>query len=151
MPLPQARRVPSRQGDGAAQELGHVDPGVGALGLDPLARAVVAVDGRERAREVGAGWNERPILANVLHDWDDGRCVEILRNCGRAMASGGRILIVERSIPEHHSDVVPVLLSDINMLLVTGEKSERTPSSGNSCRRRDSRWRASARLPSHTA
>jgi hypothetical protein len=31
------------------------------------------------------------------------------------MASGGRILIIERLIPEDGSDPVPTLLSDINM------------------------------------
>ena len=68
---------------------------------------------------------DRYVLANVLHDWDDARCVEILRNCRRAMAPGGRIVIVERLIPEHGGDAIPTLLSDINMLVLTGGQ-ERT-------------------------
>jgi hypothetical protein len=64
-------------------------------------------------------------MANVLHDWDDARSIEILRNCRRAMARTGRVLIVERLIPEDGSDPVPTLLSDINMLVLTGGK-ERT-------------------------
>ena len=41
------------------------------------------------------------------------------------MARTGRVLIVERLIPEEGSDPVPTLLSDINMLVLTGGK-ERT-------------------------
>ena len=65
------------------------------------------------------------VLANVLHDWDDERSIQILRNCHRAMAGAGRILIVERLIPEDGGDPVPTLLSDINMLVFTGGQ-ERT-------------------------
>ena len=65
------------------------------------------------------------VLANVLHDWDDERSIEILRNCRRAMHSAGKVLIVERLIPENGDDPVPTLLSDINMLVLTGGQ-ERT-------------------------
>lgn len=65
------------------------------------------------------------LLANVLHDWDDARSSQILRSCGRAMARGGRVLIIERLIPEDAGDPVPTLLSDINMLVITGGQ-ERT-------------------------
>jgi orsellinic acid C2-O-methyltransferase len=68
---------------------------------------------------------DRYILANVLHDWDDTRAVQILSNCRRAMAKNGRVLIVERLIPDDPSDALPVLLSDINMLVFTGGQ-ERT-------------------------
>jgi SAM-dependent methyltransferase len=60
------------------------------------------------------------VLANVLHDWDDKRSIHILRNCRRAMSRAGRVLIVERLIPDDGSDPVPTLLSDINMLVMTG-------------------------------
>jgi hypothetical protein len=65
------------------------------------------------------------LLANVLHDWDDTRAIRILRNCRRSMARAGRVLIIERLIPEDGSDAVPTLLSDINMLVITGGQ-ERT-------------------------
>ncbi len=64
-------------------------------------------------------------MANVLHDWDDSRSIEILSNCRRSMATGGRVLIVERLIPEDGGDPMPTLLSDINMLVITGGQ-ERT-------------------------
>jgi hypothetical protein len=41
------------------------------------------------------------------------------------MARGGRVLIVERLIPQDGSDAVPALLSDINMLVLSGGQ-ERT-------------------------
>ncbi len=65
------------------------------------------------------------VMANVLHDWDDARSIEILGNCRRAMTESGRVLVVERLIPEDGSDPVPTLLSDINMLVITGGQ-ERT-------------------------
>ena len=65
------------------------------------------------------------ILANVLHDWDDADSVRILGACRRAMAKDGRVLIVERLIPDDPADAVPVLLSDLTMLVVTGGR-ERT-------------------------
>jgi hypothetical protein len=65
------------------------------------------------------------LLANVIHDWNDAQAIEILRNCRHAMLTAGRVLIVERLIPENSSDRVPALLSDINMLVLTGGQ-ERT-------------------------
>ena len=65
------------------------------------------------------------VLANVLHDWDDQQAIDILRNCHRSMVGGGRVLIVERLIPDEPGDAVATLLSDINMLVITGGR-ERT-------------------------
>ena len=63
---------------------------------------------------------DRYLLANVLHDWDDDRAAAILERCRRAMAPGGRVLIIERLIPCDPAQALPALLSDINMLVVTG-------------------------------
>jgi SAM-dependent methyltransferase len=60
------------------------------------------------------------LLANVLHDWDDADSVRILDACRRAMAKDGRVLIIERLIPHDPADAMPVLLSDLNMLILTG-------------------------------
>jgi SAM-dependent methyltransferase len=68
--------------------------------------------------------HEAYILSHVLHDWDDEQCVSILRNCLRAIAPGGRLLIVEAVLPPgdapHHGKMM-----DLLMLTVTGGK-ERT-------------------------
>ena len=63
---------------------------------------------------------DRYLLANILHDWADDRAAAILERCRRAMAPGGRVLIVERLIPDDPQQALPALLSDINMLVVTG-------------------------------
>jgi SAM-dependent methyltransferase len=59
------------------------------------------------------------ILAHVLHDWTDDHALAILRNCRRAMAPTGRLLIIEAVLPEgdtpHHGKVM-----DLLMLTVTG-------------------------------
>jgi hypothetical protein len=68
------------------------------------------------------------ILANVLHDWHDANSVRILGACRRAMAEDGRVLIVERLIPDDPADAVPVLLSDLAMLVLSGGKDAPTPS-----------------------
>jgi hypothetical protein len=60
------------------------------------------------------------ILANVLHDWNDERAIAILRNCRRAMHGGGRVLVVERMIFADPVQSIPTLLSDINMLVLSG-------------------------------
>lgn len=60
------------------------------------------------------------LLANVLHDWGDSDSVRILSACRQAMAADGRVLVIERLIPDDPAAAVPVLLSDLTMLVVTG-------------------------------
>jgi hypothetical protein len=64
------------------------------------------------------------ILSHVLHDWEDEQCVAILRNCRKAIAPDGRLLIVEAVLPlgdvPHHGKMM-----DLLMLTVTGGR-ERT-------------------------
>ena len=40
------------------------------------------------------------IMKSIIHDWDDERSVKILQNCRRALAAGGKLLLVERIMPE---------------------------------------------------
>ena len=61
----------------------------------------------------------------MLHDWDDERSAVILRNCRRAMHADGKVLIVERMIFDDPERSLPTLLSDLNMLVLTGGQ-ERT-------------------------
>jgi hypothetical protein len=39
------------------------------------------------------------LMKYILHDWDDERCVAILRHCREAMAPNGRVLAVDHVIP----------------------------------------------------
>ena len=69
---------------------------------------------------------EAYLLCSVLHDWDDERAAVILRNCHKAMARKGRLLIVETVVPETNSASFSKLL-DINMMVMTSGR-ERTKS-----------------------
>jgi orsellinic acid C2-O-methyltransferase len=68
------------------------------------------------------------IMKSVIHDWDDERCVTILAHCRRAMADGGKVLIVEPVLPPVAKPSfarLGTVMSDLNMLLNTGGR-ERT-------------------------
>ena len=64
------------------------------------------------------------ILKWIIHDWDDERSIAILKNCHRAMAKDGKLLLVEAVVPPgsepHFSKFI-----DLNMLVMTGGR-ERT-------------------------
>ncbi len=40
------------------------------------------------------------LLKNILHDWPDQECLAILQNCRRAMRPDGKVLVIERIMPE---------------------------------------------------
>jgi hypothetical protein len=65
------------------------------------------------------------VLSHVIHDWDDDRCLEILRNCRQAMDPNGRLLLVEMVIPPG-DDPHPGKMLDMVMLSLPGgmERSE---------------------------
>lgn len=63
------------------------------------------------------------LLKNIIHDWNDERSVVILRNCWRAMPQNGRLLLVERIMPERlgaSSRHRAVAWADLTMLLGPG-------------------------------
>jgi hypothetical protein len=64
------------------------------------------------------------LLVSILHDWDDDRCLTILKNCRRAMPNDARLLIVEMVIPAGTGTSF-VKLFDTTMLVLTGGR-ERT-------------------------
>lgn len=59
------------------------------------------------------------ILSRVLHVFDDQECAQILANCRRAMKDSGRVLIVERVLPDGNAPSF-AKLGDLNMLVLTG-------------------------------
>ena len=68
------------------------------------------------------------VLRMIIHDWDDERSAAILGNCGKAIAAGGRLLLIERVMPERIEARVEheeVCMADLNMLVITGGR-ERT-------------------------
>jgi hypothetical protein len=65
-------------------------------------------------------------IKGVLHDFDDQRCVEILRSCRRAMSSSSRLLIVERVVaPDDRAHEAKTI--DVLMMVLLGGR-ERTGS-----------------------
>ena len=65
------------------------------------------------------------IMKHILHDWDDDRAVQILRNCYSAMGRGGKVLIVDPVIPSGNAAHFGKLL-DLEMLALTPRGRERT-------------------------
>ena len=67
------------------------------------------------------------LLKTVLHNWDDEQCVEIMRNCRKAMRDNGTLLVIERVLPHRieSSEARRAVFMDINMMVNT-EGRERT-------------------------
>jgi hypothetical protein len=65
------------------------------------------------------------LLKHILHDWDDDRSIEILKQCRCAMAGQGRVLVVEQVIPPGNEPFMGKLL-DMNMLVMCPGGQERT-------------------------
>ena len=68
------------------------------------------------------------LLSRIIHDWDDERAREILRNCSAAMTQRSRLVIVDVVLPEviePSPSVQAQMLLDLNMLARTGGR-ERT-------------------------
>ena len=64
------------------------------------------------------------ILSHIIHDWDDNKSVQILKNCRKGINPGGRLLILEWVLPEGDTPHVAKVV-DINMMMLTGGE-ERT-------------------------
>ncbi len=59
------------------------------------------------------------LLKWILHDWDDERCVAILRACREALRPDGVVLVVERLLDRPGREA-EVAFSDLNMLVLPG-------------------------------
>jgi hypothetical protein len=59
------------------------------------------------------------LLKFVLHDWDDANSVRILTNIRKAIASNGRLAIVELVLPGRNETHIGPLM-DLNMMVMTG-------------------------------
>ncbi|MGH2371297.1 MAG: methyltransferase [Chloroflexota bacterium] len=65
------------------------------------------------------------VLKTILHDWDDARAARILERCRQAMSPRGRVVVVERLLPERAAQGAGGFLGDVMMLVETGGQ-ERT-------------------------
>lgn len=91
------------------------------------------------------------MLKHVLHGYEDGAAGEILRHCRSILPLEGRILVMEFLLPDvvDHADrdLEQRLMSDLNMLAVTGGKER----SANEWRRllasADLKWERIVEVP----
>lgn len=90
--------------------------------LDRLDARVEAVGG-DFFVEVPAG--DLYLLKFILHDWDDDQCRSILANVRRAIATDGRLVVVENVLPEVPRPGEAGYLLDLTMMVMTGGR-ERT-------------------------
>lgn len=68
------------------------------------------------------------LLKSIIHDWDDGRSHIILKNCRQALTENGKLLLIERIMPERMEALAAhqvIARSDLNMLVGPGGR-ERT-------------------------
>jgi hypothetical protein len=101
-------------------------------GVAERARANIGAAGlAERCQVVGGSFFEAVpggadayLMRHIIHDWDDERSTRIVRNVHRAMAEGGRLLVVESVIPAGNEPAFAKLL-DLTMLVIPGGQ-ERT-------------------------
>ena len=59
------------------------------------------------------------ILRHIIHDWDEEKCLSILRNCHRSMPPASRLLVIESVIPPGNKPFHGKFL-DLVMLLIPG-------------------------------
>jgi len=64
------------------------------------------------------------IMKHIIHDWEDEKCIQLLKNCCRSMHSGGRVVCVDAVLPPMGNTAgMPAKLLDIVMLThITGKE-----------------------------
>jgi hypothetical protein len=64
------------------------------------------------------------VLSQILHDWSDERCAQILANCRAAMRPDSRLLVIERVLTDGENAMN--YLSDIEMMVLFPGAKERS-------------------------
>jgi hypothetical protein len=62
------------------------------------------------------------LLKSILHNWNDAQCQTILSHCREALPDGGRVVLIERLLPEAGAGTlqahdIAAQRSDLNMLV----------------------------------
>lgn len=107
-------------------------------GIQDLPHALVGAQARlqaeglaDRCKLVGDSFFERVqpgadvvLLKSILHNWNDAQCQTILSHCLKALPEGGRVVLIERLLPEAEAHVGELQThdyaaqrSDLNMLV----------------------------------
>jgi hypothetical protein len=74
------------------------------------------------------GGGDAYVLSRVMNGFNDDRAIAILANCRRAITDNGKLLLIERVLPdrvEHSVAAQGPVLSDLNMMVISGGR-ERT-------------------------
>ena len=95
-----------------------------AIAASPFADRIELVPG-DFFGEVPRG-GDLYALKSILHDWDDGKALAILRAVHAAMGPDAKLLVVETVLPAD-TQPSPVAFMDLNMLVMLGGR-ERTAS-----------------------
>jgi O-methyltransferase domain/Dimerisation domain len=93
----------------------------------PAARAFVDREGLSaRCRVVGGNLfatvpplGDAYMMRSVLHEFDDEKVLIILRNCRHVLGRGGRILVIERLMPNRAEDDPGTVEMDLEMLVMS--------------------------------
>ena len=96
----------------------HLTPGAERLfeqeGVSMRAEAM-AGDFLESVPEGGDAY----LLKHIIHDWDDSRAIEILKNCRRSMNETARLLLIEEIVTSDE-EFAPAKLLDIQQMVMQG-------------------------------
>jgi hypothetical protein len=65
------------------------------------------------------------VIKHVLNDWDDERCVRMLRNCRAVLPPGGCVLVINSFLPERATVGAPMFRNDLHRM-IQGVGRERT-------------------------
>lgn len=60
-------------------------------------------------------------MRHIIHDWDDEKSIQILKNSAQVLEAGQTLLIAEKVVPQGN-DFHPVKLLDINMMVIGGKE-----------------------------
>lgn len=112
-------------------------PQVAATAKGPIEAAGlsgrVEIVGGDFLKQVPAG-GDLYLLKHILHDWDDDRCVQILKAVRAAMKPTSRALIVEMALPDAAAPT-PAHLLDLNMLVMLSGRERTADEYGTLCAR----------------
>ncbi|MEI7980865.1 MAG: methyltransferase [Bacteroidota bacterium] len=65
------------------------------------------------------------LMKNIIHNWSDSQCIDLLKNVNRAMTENARMVIIEMIVSEDNRQELAKLL-DIQMLVTLTGGKERT-------------------------
>lgn len=108
---------------GAVFDLPHVTEGSAARMASAGVGDRCDITSGDFFAEVPAGYDAY-VMKFIIHDWDDEKSIAIMKNIRRAMADGGRLLLVEQIVSADNAPSFAKFI-DVNMLVMTGGR-ERT-------------------------